>query len=290
VSEIINGREVHDYRVLVRIAEGLGIPRERMGLSFGAYPDEGEAGGLPREVLEEMRRRVLLALAGVTLVGEPVRGLGQLGPLPVPLPPRLLGLHVVKVRELTRRLGEAGRTYGSDPQVSSAAAEWASSLLGVPGAEGVQRDLQTAVAELQLQAGFDAFDAGLYDRALYHYQRGLEVANKAGDAYCQTLALNCAGHAHVEHGHPNDGLKVLQIAQVKAREIAPDEERAFGVGCQIALEACVRIRPPRWPNSGIRRPPMPRWRAPESCGRPHPPSRTVIWTRWLRCWSCDAGV
>ena len=45
----------------------------------------------------------------------------------------------------------------------------------------------------------------------------------------------------MEHGHPNDGLKVLQISQVKARDIMPDDERAIvGEGCRAALEACAR--------------------------------------------------
>ncbi|MCA1606098.1 MAG: helix-turn-helix domain-containing protein, partial [Acidobacteria bacterium] len=34
VSEIIKGRVVKDYRLLERIAEGLSIPRELMGLSW----------------------------------------------------------------------------------------------------------------------------------------------------------------------------------------------------------------------------------------------------------------
>jgi hypothetical protein len=245
VSEIVHGRAVHDYRLLVRIAEGLSIPRDWMGLSFGAYPGDGMVGDLPKEVIEEMRRRALLAAAGITLVGRPVQGLGERGPLPgpspVPLPPRILGLHVVKVRDLTQRLGEAGRAYGSDPQVSSAAAEWASGLLGVPGDEPVRRALKTAVAELHLQAGWDAYHAGLYDRAMYHYNHGLELATQSGDAYCQTLALSYAGTAHVEHGHPNDGLKLSQFAQVKALDIPTDDERTVvGEGSRAALGACAR--------------------------------------------------
>jgi hypothetical protein len=109
-------------------------------------------------------------------------------------------------------------------------------LLGVPGAEVVKQALLTAVAELHLQAGFDA---GLYDRAMYHYQQGLELATQAGDAYCQVLALNYSGLAQVEHGHPHDGLKVLQIAPVKALDITPDDERGFGEGSRAALQACA---------------------------------------------------
>ncbi|MGH3695541.1 MAG: helix-turn-helix domain-containing protein [Pseudonocardiaceae bacterium] len=239
VSEIANGREVHDYRVLVRIAEGLGIPREWMGLSFGAYPENAE--DLPREVVEEMRRRALLATAGMVVVGRPLLGIGELaGPSPVPPPERILGLHVVKVRDLTQRLGEAGRTYGADPQVSSAAAAWASDLLEVSGAEPVKQALMTAVAEMHIQAGWEAFDAGLYDRAMYHYNHALELASKSGDAYCQTLALNYTGLAHMEHGHPNDGLKVLQYGQMKALDIEQDGQRAvLGAGSRTALEACA---------------------------------------------------
>jgi transcriptional regulator with XRE-family HTH domain/tetratricopeptide (TPR) repeat protein len=242
VSEIVHGRTVNNYGVLVRIAEGLGVPREQMGLSFGAYAGEAVARGLAREVLEEMRRRVLLASAGITLVGKPVPGVGELRPLPapspVPLPDRVGGLHVVKVRNLTQWLDETSCAYGSDPQVSSATATWASGLLEVPGAESVQQALLIAVAELHLQAGLDAFDAGLYERAMYHYQQGLELAIQAGDAYCQVLALNYAGLAHVEHGHPHDGLKMFQASQVKTQDITPDDERGFGEGSRAALEAC----------------------------------------------------
>src|SRR5215470_17227450 len=35
VSAIVNGRPVRSYDVLVRIAEGLGIPRGWMGLAYG---------------------------------------------------------------------------------------------------------------------------------------------------------------------------------------------------------------------------------------------------------------
>ncbi len=34
VSEILAGRQVQSYDLLVRIAEGLGVPRELMGLSY----------------------------------------------------------------------------------------------------------------------------------------------------------------------------------------------------------------------------------------------------------------
>lgn len=126
---------------------------------------------------------------------------------------------MAKVIDLTRRLDEAGRAYGSDPEVSSAAATWATRLLDVPGAEPVKQALKTAVAELHIQAGWDAFDACL-----------------------QALALSYAGLATEEHGHPDDGLKMLQYGQMKAWDIHSDDQRKklVGMSSRMAMEACAR--------------------------------------------------
>ncbi|MGH8572496.1 MAG: hypothetical protein ACREX8_07970, partial [Gammaproteobacteria bacterium] len=228
----------------------LGIPPELMRLSAygpdGTYCGEDKVADPPEGVNEEMRRRVMLASAGVAIVGRPIEGLGELvelaGPSAVPLPSRVYEVHVMKVRTLIGNLRDAARAYGSDPQVSSAAAEWATRLLGVPGAAPVKRALQVAVAELHIHAGFAGFDAQLYDRAMYHWNRTLELATEAGDAYLQALALSYAGMATEQHGHPDDGLKMLQCAQVKAWDIRSDEQRAVevGAGTRAAVQACAR--------------------------------------------------
>src|SRR5918992_5726292 len=44
VSEILKGRQVMAYDVLVRIADGLGVPRGYMGLAYGGWPPGGAAG------------------------------------------------------------------------------------------------------------------------------------------------------------------------------------------------------------------------------------------------------
>jgi len=260
ISEILKGRRVLSYDLLVRIADGLGIPRELMGLSWcgpegthagpgGAYG--GEVAVADPEGVAEMLRRHVIALGPIAAVAyNPVAKLAELlenvelpSPSPVPLPSRLSGVHVVQVRDLTRRLHDAAFVSGSDPEVSSAAAAWASRLLDVPGAEALTRALVVAVAQLHIGAGWAGFDAGLYDRAMWHYGRAVELAIEAGDAYCQALALNWAGLAAVEHGHPNDGLKMLQCAGVAALDISPDHDPStivIGEGSRAALQASVQ--------------------------------------------------
>jgi transcriptional regulator with XRE-family HTH domain/tetratricopeptide (TPR) repeat protein len=258
VAEILAGRRgpVVNHHVLRRLAGGLNIPPERMGLSWwspdgtyhgpdGAYPEGVTVAGTPEGVSAEMLRRHLLALGGVTLAGQPVKHLGELlelpstAPEPVPLPSRISWVHVTKVRDLRQRLTDLSRAYGSDPEASSAAVRWAQRLLSVPGTEPVRRALLVAVAELQVHAGYAGFDAGLYERALYHWARALELATRAGDAYLQARALGLAGIATVEHGHPQDGLKMLQCAQVKSWDIPPGYERGAVVFPPAAVEACA---------------------------------------------------
>ncbi|MCA1604227.1 MAG: helix-turn-helix domain-containing protein, partial [Acidobacteria bacterium] len=228
VTDIVTGRRarVQAYQVLVRIAEGLGIPRERMGLSFwgtdgqwygpaGAYAGRAWSPNTPKEVSPAMLRRHLIALGGIVMAGAPVAKLGQLlddlgSVSPVPLPSQLSHVDVVRVRDVTGRLAEAGNRCLCDPQTLSDAAARVSRLLDVPGTDEVLRSLQVAIAELRIEAGWAALDAGLYRHALYHFAQALELATEAGDAYCQAIALRYAGVASAEYGHPDEGLKMLQ--------------------------------------------------------------------------------
>ncbi len=94
VPEILKGRRVvQAYDVLVRIAEGLDVPRGWMSL---AYDEGAESAGLAvgEEVVDEdMKRRAMLAAGGAALLGAPVLGevleLPTPPTTPTPLPSRL---------------------------------------------------------------------------------------------------------------------------------------------------------------------------------------------------------
>ncbi len=254
VCEILRGRKVRMYDVLVRICEGFEVAREAMGLSYygpdgsfhglaGAYAEDVTVAEPPEGVTAEMRRRAMIALGSLAAFGQPVLGaLAQLpGPSPVSLPHQLGWHHVARVRDTTRRLGWAGHGQPSDPDVCSAAATRATRLLNVHGAEPIRRALLTAVAELHSEAGWAAFDALLHDRAMHHLDRALEIATEAGDVYLQAHALNSAGLVTIEHGHPDDGLKMLQLGKVTAWDIPRDDRRVVVVGepGKAAVEACA---------------------------------------------------
>ncbi|MGH3793872.1 MAG: hypothetical protein ACRDSP_03180 [Pseudonocardiaceae bacterium] len=186
-----------------------------------------------------MLRRHLLALGAAAAVGAPIKGLGELlnvdgSPAPAPLPSHLHRVHISQVQDLTRSLREAIHAHGSQPQVSGAAAAWADRLLGVSGADAVRLPLMTAVADLHAVAGWAGLDAGLQNRTMYHYARTLELATESGDAYLQAAAVACAGLTMLEHGHPNDGLKMLQLGQIKAWNMPADHH------LRKVVEACAQ--------------------------------------------------
>ncbi|MGH3829366.1 MAG: helix-turn-helix domain-containing protein [Pseudonocardiaceae bacterium] len=247
VSDIMRGRQVLNVTVLERVCDGLGVPRGYMRLAGGAEIGVGPyaSGGtvVPEEVAEAMRRRVLLAY-GLSVVAGEVPSLERRPTLPgpVPLPSRIDGIHVAQVRKLTRRLGDASNA-DTDPEVLSAAAEWASGLLGVSGAEPVQRALKVAVAELHMEAAWAGFEAWRYDRMMHHFTVALALAAEAGDTYLQAEAMIQAGMAIREFGRPNDGLKMVQLGWLKARDIPSDERRAVVVGSvgRVSVQACAQV-------------------------------------------------
>ena len=135
VSAIVGGREVLNVRVLERIADGLGIPRAWMGLSYGEKgPD---LTSVAEEVSEEVKRRVLIAAAMgqpfLNLRGEPIR-------LPLstddPLPSRLGMAHVQEVRTFTDQLVGRARYYGGQAGLFGDALHAVAGGARVGGAQG----------------------------------------------------------------------------------------------------------------------------------------------------------
>jgi len=161
VSEILKGRRVRDVTVLERIAEGLGIPRELMGLSYGghgagsedsAYPETEDGPG--PEVEEEMRRRALIAATSLAALGRVVTSLGELAELALPrtgdelLPSRLGMSHVQAIEAVTEQLRALARQYGGQAEVFGAATKQYTRWMEVPATEPVQARLGCALAEL----------------------------------------------------------------------------------------------------------------------------------------------
>ena len=221
VSEILKGRQVIAYDVLVRIVQGLGIPRGYLGLAYTAhvedeaYPGEAPPSGEAEEVTDDMLRRHVLAQGSIALVGAPVLGkllASSAGPDELPLPSQVGMADVAEIKNTTEQLRVGARTLGGQARAVSAAAVQYGRLTQVPATETVTPLLFSRLAELNNLAGWCCFDSGMDLSARWHYGQAIDFAHQAGDGYELSGALLFSGIIDSTRGRPNDALKVFQIS------------------------------------------------------------------------------
>jgi tetratricopeptide (TPR) repeat protein len=221
VHEILKGRTVRDVWVLERITDGLGIPRARMGLSYGEREPEALLAG--EEVDEAMKRRAVLATSSAVVLGEAFLGLDELTELALPtgqaLPSRLEMSHVHAVRAITEQLRGVARYYGGQADIISATATFYTRWLQVPATDAVTAQFRAALAALHTAAGWYCYDSGVDGTG--HFTQALRIAGKAGDVYGVAYAVFCSGATLVRSGHPNDALKLFQLGQFHLRQSRP---------------------------------------------------------------------
>ncbi|MBV9144147.1 MAG: helix-turn-helix transcriptional regulator [Pseudonocardiales bacterium] len=223
VNEILRqGRQVLNVLVLERIADGLGIPRERLGVGYGEWALDAS----PAEEVEEIvKRRALMTTAMVWSLDQqgtpyPDQPSVQLAlPTDDPLPTRLGMADVQELRSFTRGLVTRARYYGGHAGAFADAARRYTRWLAVPATEDVKTALALALAELHTEAGLACHDAGLDGRG--HFIHAFELAGKAGDTYGVANAAWHAGLTLVRSGHPNDALKLFQLGQFRLRMFPP---------------------------------------------------------------------
>jgi transcriptional regulator with XRE-family HTH domain len=223
VSEILSGRQVQSYAVLERIAQALSVSRGAMGL---AYVSNDEASPIDDEVTEDMRRRALLAAGAIALFSRPVLGqvleLPERPPSPTPLPAQLGKADVSAMTELTTRLEQQAQYYGGSADVLTPVAQRAERLLSVPAGDATKQGMVTAVANLHNVAGWAAYDSHADDAARYHFSRAMSLGND-GDGYEYARATYLAGVATAEQREYNDGLKFLQLGQMRLEQASQTE-------------------------------------------------------------------
>ena len=236
VSEILGGRQVMAYDLLLRIADGLGIPRSFLGLGY-----DPETAGLVATIAvqvdsgADLAARDLIAHAAQVTMGAaqfdvehwstPVRsertpGRTRIGPVDVQ--------QLERITEVLRAL-DASSGGGSCRDAVLAQVRWAQqALLGGGYRQDLEKRLHVAVADLHNLAGWVSFDIGLYTSASAHYRRALEQAQHAEDSSLVANILYRMGRLHlhlVETVTPGErttqarnALRLFQLGQIAAQE------------------------------------------------------------------------
>lgn len=238
VSEILKGRQVMAYDVLVRIADGLGVPRGYMGLAYDEVTAQrvAESSESPEaEEPENVKRRKFLAHAAAVAVGAHVLGADSgswvSNPVLTPAPGRIGMTDVRQVEAATRALRSLDYQYGGGFCRDAVVAQlsWGQQMLNSSGTDVVKQRLHVALADLHNLAGWTSFDVGLIDSARNHFGRALELA-KAGES--DELVANILyrmGRVYLHKEAPDDALKMFQLGQIAAQQSG--SELAVAVIC-----------------------------------------------------------
>jgi len=245
VSEVIKGRRVMAYDVLLRIAQGLDVPRAWMGLAYDDEVAKSAAQAVGQEVVDEdMRRRALLAAASIALLGAPVLGevleLPTPPTTPTPLPSRLGASDVAALKELTARLRAVARTYGGGADVVTAVANRSRPLMSVPSSDPIKAELGSALADLHTLAGWCCVDACLHDQARAYFATAMDLAASVGDGVQVASALWHAGIHMRDAGAYNDGLKACQLGLVRLREV-PGSPAVAEMAAWLNVESALML-------------------------------------------------
>ncbi|HLT10658.1 MAG TPA: helix-turn-helix transcriptional regulator, partial [Micromonosporaceae bacterium] len=219
ISEILAGRQVVSYDVLVRIADGLGVPRGQLGL---AYDETTAAIVGAHDVGDDDPRRTLARIAELSVGGavDPQTWVEPFALAWAPPPDRVGRGDVTRLVEITGRLRAIDHEYGGGACRDAVLAQvaWAQRLLRARVANDVEREIHIAIANLHLLAGWTSFDTGLVTPARRHFTRALEHARFVEEPSLAAKALYCLGRVHVHHGWAAQAVRLFQLSQVSAQE------------------------------------------------------------------------
>ncbi len=196
VAEILAGKEINDYDVLVRITAGLGLHRAAMGLSFGDdaldYPDVAAP---PDPVTEDW--------------GDS-------------LPPFFVeDTDVAGLEGTTARLRDLDLRYGSHwalLKVVAAHAQYSERLVSSVCFGETRRRLALAVCDAYSLAGWVALDVSRRRAAWDHFQRSLLFGWAAQDEVAVMGAIQSVGRLDL-HEAPDFALQVFQLAQLNGSSV-----------------------------------------------------------------------
>lgn len=221
VSAILaHGRQVAAYEVLVRIADGLGIPRGLMGLAHTTAGDQTD--GDTTTVDSQARRRDHLGLLAKITMGASL-GAAELvtlaGPATTaPVPRQLDAGHVHRVEALTLALQAQHRAVGGEPcrEAVVGGLNWATGLRRCTMTDTVRRALDRALADLEQLAGWASHDLRLSGAAEHYYVRSVYSAKLADEPVLLVNALNRLGWLYFRDGHRGDAARVYRLAALAA--------------------------------------------------------------------------
>jgi transcriptional regulator with XRE-family HTH domain len=226
VYEVLRGRRVSAYDVLCRIADGLGVPRGYLGLSYDPEtqalmvgpPTRGDA------LTERTEVRLLLSHAadmtmGIT-EGNRAHHWDTRGDHSTPIPQRVSAIDVAQIEQVTEELRALDYRYGGGAcrEAVIGQTQWVARLLATPAADDVKRRLHLTLADLHNLAGWTSHDLGLDAPARRHFAHAITHSRHADAPSLLANVLYRTGRLHLHRGLTHEALRFFQLGQIAAQD------------------------------------------------------------------------
>jgi hypothetical protein len=215
VHEIVHGRAVRSYDVLVRIAEAFGVPRGRMGLA-STPPAQGVRG---EKVDEEVKRRQFFRLAAAAASGVALPAVEFEGADPPLEEVSRVGLNDVTMLDaMVSRLRVLDQEQGGQAanNATTALLRHALRLADADMTDYTRAKLLSFIAHTHSFVGWSISDAGMYSVARDHFQRSITAGHQAGDKAAVARTLHLAARNELIWSEKDHALKLFQFAQLTA--------------------------------------------------------------------------
>ena len=221
IYEIMQGRQVMAYDVLVRIATGLGIPRASMGLGYDSIRTSRTAPPAPALDDPGQRQRFITDLAGFAVGGTPTieSWLPHLDEWPGTVPAVISPALIATIRAVTERHRHLDANYGGGSCRDSALGYlvWARTLRQAScPTEAIERDLYRELSDLHNLLGWMSHDLGDHTPARQHLAQGLAFAQKARDVTLMADSYYRLGRVSIHLNDPAEALHLFQLGQIVA--------------------------------------------------------------------------
>ncbi len=242
VYEILRGRRVQAYDVLLRVCQGLGVPRGWAGLAHDpatsalttdhAHHDAATTPQAAADALLALASTLTTAVAPAISTVTNSNGyewqLPQAGP--APLPAVVTDSDVAQIEAVTATFRSLDYRHGGGAirPALTAHATWVLSLAEhTTCREPARVRLHTAVADLVNLAGWACLDTGLYSDARGYFAHALRHARAAGEPSLTANVLYRAARLQLHTDLTGHALRFLQLAQIPATDSGCDRTQAM---------------------------------------------------------------
>jgi transcriptional regulator with XRE-family HTH domain len=180
----------------------------------------GGASDQAAEGISDVNRQAFLKALAATVAGvaagDPIAE-AMSRPASGVVPSRVGAAEVAEVGHATDVFGGWQDLYGGGVCRDALAAHvsWATQLLGAEATDATKTELYQAVGFLIDVAGWGAFDAGYHEDARSYFRLALSCAEQGNDWGLRANVLSDMARQAVYVGRPDDGLSLVELAQVR---------------------------------------------------------------------------